>query len=176
VALPELSSTEWVVLALLGEHPAHGFALARELRADSDLGRILTVHHPLVYRALGRLVEAGLAEPRRTEPGDAGPRRRVHRATRRGRRVATAWLAEPVGHVRDLRIEFLVKLRLLERRGDDPVPLVVAQRAALAETLDRLTDRRAVHDVVDRWRLHNARAARRFLDELAGGALPGPAA
>ncbi len=44
----ELSLTEWVVLALLGERPAHGFALARELAAGGDLGRILTVHRPLV--------------------------------------------------------------------------------------------------------------------------------
>ena len=162
-----MSLTEWVVLALLAERPTHGFALARDLRRGSDLGRILTVHRPLVYRALDRLVEAGLAEPRRTEPGDAGPNRVVHRATRRGRRAAEAWLRRPVGHVRDLRIEFLVKVRLVERRGADRVPLISAQRDALADTFAHLAGGEPDIDVVDRWRLHNARAAERFLDELA---------
>ena len=72
---PELSLTEWVVLAVLVEAPIHGFAIAKELRPDTDLGRILTVHRPLVYRALDRLVAAGLAEPHHTEPGAAGPTR-----------------------------------------------------------------------------------------------------
>ena len=167
VAAPELSLNEWVVLALLREAPAHGFALTRELHQGSDLGRILTVHRPLVYRALDRLVDAGLAEPQRTEPGDGGPNRVVHRATRRGSRAAAAWLREPVTHIREMRIEFLLKLRLVERRGDDPGPLVAAQQEALADTLGHLTDPGTVDDVVDRWRSHNARATSRFLAELA---------
>jgi DNA-binding PadR family transcriptional regulator len=167
VAAPELSLNEWVVLALLREAPAHGFALARQLHPASDLGRILTVHRPLVYRALDRLVDAGLAEPQRTEPGDGGPNRVVHRATRRGHRAAAAWLREPVTHIREMRIEFLLKLRLVERHGDDPRPLVTAQQEALADTLHHLSDPGTVHDVVDRWRSHSARATSQFLAELA---------
>ena len=89
---PELSLTEWVVLAVLVEAPIHGFAIAKELRPDTDLGRILTVHRPLVYRALDRLVAAGLAEPHHTEPGAAGPARTLHQPTLTGRRAADAWL------------------------------------------------------------------------------------
>ena len=81
----ELSLTEWVVLALLVEGPAHGFALAKHLQPDADLGRVVSVHRPLVYRALDRLVAAGLAESHHTEPGRAGPRRAVHGATTEGR-------------------------------------------------------------------------------------------
>lgn len=164
----DLSVTEWAVLALLTEGPAHGFALARELRPDGDLGRVLTVHRPLVYRALDRLVAAGLAEPASTEPGDGGPDRTIHRATRRGRRAVDRWLRRPVGHVRDLRIEFLVKLRLTRRRGRDIGPLVVAQQAALAHTFEQILGRPVDGDDVDRWRRHSAAAARSFLDDLAG--------
>lgn len=161
----ELSLTEWVVLALLTERQIHGFALARELEADSDLGRILTVHRPLVYRALDRLVGDGLAEPHQVEPGDAGPQRTLHRATRRGRRAVGRWLDRPVAHVRDLRMEFLLKLRLNQRHDRDPSTLIQAQHRTLAATLDRLTT--APHeDVVDLWRAHNAAAARSFLDDL----------
>lgn len=159
------SLTEWVTLALLVEGPVHGFALAKILAPGSDLGRILTVRRPLVYRALDRLVADGLAAPRQTEPGDAGPNRTVMAPTADGVAAVNRWLITPVDHVRELRVEFLVKLRLLERRGRSNRRLVVAQRAALDQTLTGLIDKEAP-DVVDRWRAHNATAAALFLDEL----------
>ena len=163
---PELSLTEWVVLAVLVEAPIHGFAIAKELRPDTDLGRILTVHRPLVYRALDRLVAAGLAEPHHTEPGAAGPARTLHQPTLTGCRAADAWLDRPVTRVRDLRMEFLAKLRLNQRRNRDLSHLVDAQRSALAGTFERL-DAPSSTDVVDLWRSHNADAAKAFLDELS---------
>lgn len=163
--LPELSLTEWVVLALVSESPTHGFAVARELQADSDLGRILTVHRPLVYRALDRLGEAGLVEQVSTEPGDAGPTRTVMKASRSGKRILKTWYTTPVEHVRELRIEFLIKLRLTERLGIDSTALVTAQRDLLAPTLATLS-KASDGDVVDRWRKQNARAAQAFLNNL----------
>lgn len=156
-----------MLLGLLAEEPAHGFALAKGLSNDSDLGRILTVRRPLVYRALDRLVARGWAQPHQVEPGDAGPNRTLHRITPAGRRRLRRWLDLPVVHVRDLRIEFLVKLRLTERAGRDPAPLVVAQRTALEQTLAGLSEAEPDADVVDRWRRHNAVAVRAFLDELS---------
>ncbi len=161
----ELNRNEWVVLALLAEAPTHGFAIARELSPESDLGRILTVHRPLVYRALARLVAAGLAEAHQTEPGDAGPNRTVHRPTRRGRAAVNRWLDRPVDHVRELRIEFLAKLRLNQRRDRNQSTLIAAQRAALRPAFEQLT-RPSDGDVVDQWRRHSASAAERFLDDL----------
>jgi DNA-binding PadR family transcriptional regulator len=162
---PSLSVNEWVVLALLAEQSAHGFALARELETGTDLGRVLTVHRPLVYRALGRLVDAGLAEAYQPEPGDGGPSRRTHRATPHGQAAVGTWLERPVVHIRDLRIEFLVKMRLRERSGRQTSRLVKDQRRQLANTLDEL--QHGDGDVVDQWRHHNAVAVRQFLDSLA---------
>ncbi len=166
MATPDLSLTEWVVLALVAEGPSHGFAIGRELQPDSDLGRILTVHRPLVYRALDRLSDATLIEQVGTEPGAAGPNRTVMRASRRGRAALKRWFITPVDHVRDLRIEFLLKLRLTERVGRDAGALIAAQRAELEPTLSTLAEPGDQHDVVDRWRQHNAAAARNFLDSL----------
>ncbi len=162
------SLNEWVVLALLGEGPNHGFALAKELAPDTDLGRILTVRRPLVYRALDRSVDRELATPYQTEPGDSGPTRTVHRVTALGDSLTLQWLAEPVNHIRDVRVEFLVKLRLMERRGLPAAELIAAQRSALEETIDGLTSRpnAADADVVDRWRAQSAFAVARFLDQL----------
>ncbi len=162
----ELSLTEWVVLAIIAEAPTHGFAIAKQLRADSDLGRVITVQRPLVYRAIDRLTTMRMIEPAHVEPGDSGPNRTVHRSTRRGRAALARWLDRPVAHVRDLRVEFLAKLRLNERRERSATTLVAAQRDALAATLDQLAQTPG-DDIVDRWRHHNARAADAFLRALA---------
>ena len=69
----ELSLGEWAVLGLLVTSPAHGFALAKELRADGRWGRIWTVPRPLVYRALPTLEASGLISMDRAEASRLGP-------------------------------------------------------------------------------------------------------
>lgn len=163
----QLSLTEFAVLGLLAEGPKHGFAMSKELSAGGSLGRVLTVRRPLTYRALDRLVAAGLAEAGHTEPGAAGPQRTVHRITRAGRRKLDRWLDLPVGHIRDLRIEFQLKLSLLLRAGRSPLALIEAQRSEIEPTLAGLDlpgDQPPDH--VELWRRHNAAAAGRYLEDL----------
>jgi PadR family transcriptional regulator AphA len=160
-----LSVTEHAVLGLLAEGPSHGFALARQLQADHEVGRILTVRRPLVYRALDRLVASALAVPVQTEKGDAGPNRKIHRVTGEGRQMILRWYDEPVEHVREIRLEFLLKVTLLERSGMSPLALIRAQRAALDATIDALDDP-TQNDHVDLWRRHVGLAAASYLDEL----------
>lgn len=171
----ELSLNEWVVLAVLAEGPTHGFAIARGLRAGGDLGRILTVHRPLVYRALDRIAEAGFAEPQQTEPGDGGPTRTVFGVTPAGSAAVEAWLDRPVEHIRDLRIEFVAKVRLNDRRNRTAGRLIAAQQAALADAFRSLTGDDGTADVVDLWRRHTAAAAQEFLADLASRAASGDA-
>ena len=167
MAESQLSLTEYAVLGILAERPAHGFAVSKSLAPDGEIGRILTVRRPLVYRALDRLVAAGLAEPRHTEPGEAGPQRTVHRITRVGRRRLNRWLARPVDHVRDLRIEFQLKLAMLARSESSPLDLIRAQRAAIQPTLTLLElPGGATTDHLDLWRRHNAAAVSGYLQDL----------
>jgi PadR family transcriptional regulator AphA len=154
------------VLGLLGEGESHGFALSRQLGAGGDLGRVLTVRRPLVYRALGRLVDAGLARQVEVERGDAGPERRIHRITPAGRRVLGDWLEHPVDHVRDLRIDFLLKLALIERSGKSPSQLIRRQNQALSGKLEALSRVGDGTDHIDLWRRNSALAAATFLEEL----------
>jgi DNA-binding PadR family transcriptional regulator len=164
---PRLSVTECAVLGVLAEEPAHGFALAKELGPDSGVGRVYTVRRPLVYRALDRLVELGYVEPVATERGDAGPDRVILRVTAAGRGRLDDWLAEPVTHIRDLRIGFLLRLTLIERAGRSPGSLIRAQKAALEPTLSALEEPPSEpDDPVELWRRHNAAAAASYLAEL----------
>lgn len=168
MSTPRLSLTEYAVLGLVAEEPSHGFALAKKLAADTEVGRVLTVRRPLVYRALDRLVDHGHVESVATEKGDAGPNRVIHRITQSGQRRLRSWLATPVEHVRDLRIEFLLKVAFLVRAESSPIGLIREQRAALVPTLAvvnaQTTD--AVEDHVRLWRHHIAAASVAFLDDL----------
>ena len=164
--MAELSLTEHAVLGVLAEGPTHGFAIARRLSSEGDLGKVFTVRRPLVYRALTRLVEANLAETLHVEPGDAGPNRTVHRITRQGRGRLRRWLDQPVDHVRDLRLELMLKLALLARAGRPAGDLVKRQREVLRPTLAAL-EAAASEEPVEMWRRHIARAADAYLAELA---------
>jgi len=157
----ERSLTEWVVLGLLAESPAHGFALARLLARGGEVGRVWAVSRPLTYRAIDQLAADDLIEPVRTEPG-AGPPRTVHKVTAGGRRALRRWLAQPVAHPREVRAELLVKLLLLERAGRPTAPLLQAQREEFAGLFDA-TRRPPADDSVSRWRAEQTTAIERFL-------------
>src|ERR1700749_1061132 len=94
--LPEMSLPEWLVLTILGQQSAHGFAVAQLTAADGALGRVWQIPKAVVYRAIGRLLEAGLIAPEGTERG-LGPQRTRYAAggTRGGRPLAV-----PAGRAR----------------------------------------------------------------------------
>ena len=163
---PTLSLTEFAVLALLAETPRHGYDVAAELRPDTEVGVVWRVSRPLVYRAVERLGDLGLVDPRREEPGAGGPPRIVYGASRAGRAALRRWLSTPVEHVRDVRSELLLKLVLARRAGVDSTELLEAQQAALAPSLAALTSPPAHDDVVGLWRHHSARAVEAFLTDL----------
>jgi PadR family transcriptional regulator AphA len=163
------SLAEHLILGLIAERPAHGFALARIVAPDGPVGRVYEIPRPVVYRSIGRLVDLRLVEPQAVEQG-GGPQRTVVRSTPAGIVELQSWLARPVEHVRDLRTELMAKLALLDRAGADPAPLVAAQRMALLPIVAALTEQKGRAQGFDRtiltWRYHAARAAIRFLDDL----------
>jgi DNA-binding PadR family transcriptional regulator len=168
----EPNLTEWVVLALAAEGPTHGWAVARLIGKGGPLGEAWSSSRPLVYRAVDRLLVDGMLRSAGRSEG-RGPDRERFEVTAAGAEAVERWLRTPVDHVRDLRTAFLVKLLLLERRGEDAGPLVVRQRERLAPVAARLTERAEEAAGQERaialWRAVNADAAMRFLDALEGG-------
>jgi DNA-binding PadR family transcriptional regulator len=170
--LPELSLTEWAVLALVAEKAAHGFAIAKQLGPEGDLGQIWTVPRPLVYRALTRLEEQNLLEPLDLEPGDGGPARTPMRATPTGKAAVNRWLATPAHHVRQLRTQLLLQLLFLDRRGLDLAPLAAAQLDQLRPILVALQQQAHATSgfarLLAEWRYESAQAAARILEGIVG--------
>jgi DNA-binding PadR family transcriptional regulator len=168
-SLPEMSLPEWLVLAILARQPAHGFAVAQLTAADGDLGRVWQIPKAVVYRAIGRLLDADLIAPEGTERGQ-GPQRTVYTATPAGGEAADRWLRTPVVHVRDIRSHLLLKLALLDRAGVDPGDLLDAQRAVLEPIAAAIEARQAASDGFDAtllaWRRATAVAALDFIDRI----------
>ena len=168
-----LGAGEWAVLAILAEQPTHGFAVARAMSPEGEIGKVWTMRRPLVYRAIDTLADAGFARPTGTEPSSSGPRRTVIEATPAGREALARWLAEPVEHVRDARSLLMLKLLFLTRSDSDPAPLLTAQRERFESIAQRLTvaidDADGFDQVLLRWRQESTTAAVRFIDGFLGG-------
>ena len=159
---------EWTVLAVISEQPTHGFAVAQLTTPDGELGRVWQIPRPVIYRAIGRLAEAGLIVGQRTEPGQ-GPQRTIYAATGPGADAVRTWLDTPVEHVRDIRSHLLLKLALLHRRGGDASDLIQRQRAALepiARAIGSDSPQDGFETVLLAWRRANAAAAITFLDDI----------
>jgi PadR family transcriptional regulator AphA len=166
---PSLSLAEWTVLALISERPTHGFAIAQLTAPDGELGRIWHIPRPVVYRAIGRLEEAGLVAPQAVEPG-RGPQRTIYSATPSGRRAVADWLDTPVQHVREVRSQLLIKLALLDRAGTDPIGLLQRQKAILQPIVSAISaerpERKGFDATLLAWRRASAAAALSFLDDI----------
>jgi len=164
-----LSLPEWTVLAVLSQQRAHGFAVAQLTTPCGELGRVWQIPRQVIYRAIGRLAEAGLIRPESVEPG-LGPQRTIYTATPQGRQAAERWLDTPVEHVRDIRSHLLLKLALLDRSGADPSDLLRRQRAVLepiAQAIEAEPPPRESFDAtLLAWRRVTVTAALDFLDTV----------
>jgi PadR family transcriptional regulator AphA len=169
-AREELTAGEWAVLALLSERPTHGFALARAMAADAEVGQAWALRRPLVYRALETLDRMGLVRPVGTSPSRSGPQRTVLEVTPEGDSAVDHWLGQPVSHVRDARSLLMLKLLFLTRRDADLGPLLVAQREQFSRHAEKLSLAVEAADGFDRllllWRQESTTAAIRFTDTM----------
>lgn len=111
-----LSTPEYAVLGLL-HRPMHGYQVARQMAGGSGLGLVCPLGMSNVYFLLGNLQERGLVKVEGRQEDRYPPRVLLH-ATAAGRRAFDAWLREPVTRLRQVRLDFLVKLFFLGR--EDP--------------------------------------------------------
>lgn len=153
-----------VVLALIVQQPQHGWALHEELAPRGEIGRAWTLSRQLVYRAIDTLEADGLVK--RAQPKDGGGADKVVISpTAKGKSHITAWLDQPVEHLRDVRTELVVKMMLRERAGLSAQSFLTAQQEAFAPLL-RAIESSPAATPVDMWRRESASAVKRFLTRL----------
>lgn len=83
-----LGDLAFLVLLALGDGPAHGYAIGKEVEARSG-GRLDPTTGAL-YQALKRLADGGLVTKAPAPAGETDARRKYFRLTPLGRRVAAA--------------------------------------------------------------------------------------
>lgn len=128
-------SIEHALLGFLTEQPLHGYEIHQRLRAAQQLGLVWHLKQAHLYVLLGKLEAAGFIEAELL-PQDARPPKRLLQLTDAGRAAFRAWIAAPVQHGRDLRIEFLAKLFWAQQQGSAVAQeLIAAQRATCNDWL-----------------------------------------
>lgn len=127
-----LTPVQYAVLGLLRAHPAHGYELQRRFAAAGDLADVLPVEQPTLYAALKDLAARGLIEGTEVREGPRPPRT-VYALTVPGDRLLNAWLRAPVARLRQVRLDFLLKLYFARARGERSVRALVDAQIAACE-------------------------------------------
>jgi PadR family transcriptional regulator AphA len=103
-----LTPSEYAVLGLLRQRPTYGYELQRQLSGGRGLARVCPVEPAMVYAILKSL--SGLELIDGEWDRSAYPPRAVYAATVEGDAEFQRWLRRPVGRMREVRLDFLVKL------------------------------------------------------------------
>ncbi len=131
---------ELSVLALLRDGPMHGYEMARCFERD-DLAEVCPVEQSLLYTYLRNIEDRQLVTWHEVREGKRPPRK-VYALTEAGRDAVEQWLHEPVGRMRQVRLEFLLKLYFLHQ-SDVRAELALLQRqlAVCDDYRERLGER-----------------------------------
>ena len=103
-----LTPAEYGILGLLREKPAYGYELQRHFSGRRGLGRVCPVEPGMVYANLKSL--SGLELIDGAWDNTTYPPKAIYTATDTGEAAFQRWLLAPVARMRDVRLEFLVKL------------------------------------------------------------------
>lgn len=131
---------EYILLGLLHRSPRHGYELARDFAAGTALREVLHLEPSMLYAYLKKLESAGLVTPT-IEAHDGRPPRRIFALTVSGEAELRRWLAEPVSRTRDIRLEFLLKLYVVQvELCEDGTRLIEGQQRVVSSFIDSLIE------------------------------------
>jgi DNA-binding PadR family transcriptional regulator len=116
---------EYAVLGLLSLRPMHGYEMVAFL-GDEGLDAVCPVEQSTLYTYLRNVESRGLVAWSEERVG-LRPPRKTYQLTEDGRELIHAWLRRPVERMREVRVEFLLKLFFLD----------VTDRIALRQLLER---------------------------------------
>ena len=170
---------EHALLGLVRQRPMYAYEIHQLLTQAEALGLVWQLKQGQTYALLARLEEAGYLAST-LEAQDARPPRKVLRLTPAGEAAFARWLATPVRHGRDFRLEFLAKLFFAAQEpGAALTALLEAQRSACRELITHLNERlaavaldRPYDRLVLQFRLGQLDATLIWLDDCAAALAP----
>jgi PadR family transcriptional regulator, regulatory protein AphA len=125
----DLLPGEYTVLGLLALEPAHGYEVNRRWQ-ESPLAELLPVEQSILYGYLRTLDRRGLLDWEEHRVGNRPPRR-VFALSEEGWEYLRPWLRSPVERMREVRLDLLLKLYLLEEIDPGGVPRLIAEQVAV---------------------------------------------
>lgn len=138
-----LRPVQYAVLGLLRAEPSHGYDLQRSFSEDTELGSVVRIEQASLYATLKDMAARGLIEGAETREGARPPRTR-YTLSGQGARALDAWLGTPVQRLREIRLDFLLKVYFARQDGPERVRVLVdAQIAACHRYLSTLETRAA---------------------------------
>ncbi len=130
-----LTPAEYAVLGLLRRRPAHGYELQRQLTGRHGLGLVCPVEPAMVYAILKSL--SGLELIDGEWDNSTYPPKAIYATTDAGDAEFLRWLAVPVSRMREVRLDFMVKLYfLMEGEEGDLTPNRARARQLIAQQID----------------------------------------
>jgi len=119
---------EYILLGLIQEQPAHGYALYEQIRSTPELSLIWQVKRSKLYYLLEKLESERLLTVSVSSQGPY-PDRKIYQLTSSGKKVLEDWMNSPVLSSRYVRLAFLSKLYFLIRNNKKgAVDLINKQR------------------------------------------------
>lgn len=132
-----LTPTAYAILGLLRERPMHGYEIAQHFKPEEDLGQVLPADMSTIYTFLKDLQEHGLIRGEQITVG-ARPPRKVFSLADDAEAFFLEWLRRPVARMREVRLDFLLKLYFAQQLGGvEAKALVKAQLSACQDYLER---------------------------------------
>jgi len=129
---------EYILLGLIQEQPAHGYALYNRLCKTPELSLIWQVKRSKLYYLLDKLESEGLLSVSVSSQSPY-PDRKVYQLTSRGKKALESWMNSPVMSSRYIRLAFLSKLFfLLQKEGERATELITQQIMICQDWLQNL--------------------------------------
>jgi PadR family transcriptional regulator AphA len=130
VAMPKvktfLTPAEYAVLGMVRKKPTYGYELKQRFSGKQGLARVCPIEPAMVYAILKSL--SGLELVDGEWDNSTYPPKAIYSATEAGDLEFQRWLLRPVGRIREIRFDFLVKLYfLLEQDPAQARDLIEAQ-------------------------------------------------
>lgn len=170
---------ELAVLALLLSGPMHGYEMAHCFERD-DLMEVCPIEQSLLYTYLRNLEERKFVSWHETREGRRPPRK-VYTLAADGREAVETWLHEPVARMRQVRLEFLLKLYFLHQLDIESERALVQRQIDVCEEYHCRLEQRADATVgfprlVAQSKVSAAAATitwlQEYADELSGDSCP----
>lgn len=123
---------EYILLGLIKEQPAHGYALYDRLRNTSELSLIWQVKRSKLYYLLDKLETEGLLSVSVSSQGPY-PDRKVYQLTSRGKKTLESWMNSPVMSSRYIRLAFLSKIYFLLKENEEGTAELIDQQVKICQ-------------------------------------------